>query len=141
MAPLIPVYDVKGDWAGTKANGLGDRVNPVAAIYNQKDNFSDNLNLLGNLFLQIDFLKYFQFKTTVGMNVEQGTSKSFTPKTYWDKGDKNVLMNSLYEGRSRKSEFVWNNTLTFTKKCNDSHNLNVLLGTEANKTSYDYVSA
>ena len=85
MAPLIPVYDVKGNWAGTKANGLGDSKNPVAAIYNQKDNFSDNLNLLGNLFLQIDFLKYFQFKTTVGMNVEQGTSKSFTPKTYWDK--------------------------------------------------------
>ena len=141
MAPLIPVYDVKGNWAGTKANGLGDSKNPVAAIYNQKDNFSDNLNLLGNLFLQIDFLKYFQFKTTVGMNVEQGTSKSFTPKTYWDKGDKNVLMNSLSEDRSRKSEFVWNNTLTFTKKFNDSHNLNVLFGTEAIKTSYDYLSA
>ena len=31
VAPLIPVYDVEGNWAGTKANGLGDSKNPVSA--------------------------------------------------------------------------------------------------------------
>ena len=80
MAPLIPVYDVEGNWAGTKANGLGDSKNPVAQLYNQRENYNDNLNLLGNLYLDINFLKYFQFKTNVGVNVEDSGSKEFNPK-------------------------------------------------------------
>ena len=104
MAPLIPVYDVEGNWAGTKANGLGDSKNPVAQLYNQRENYNDNLNLLGNLYLDINFLKYFQFKTNVGVNVEDSGSKEFNPKTYWNKGDANTLVNSLKEARGRKSE-------------------------------------
>lgn len=46
MAPLIPVYDVEGNWAGTKANGLGDSKNPVAQLYNQRENYNDNLNIV-----------------------------------------------------------------------------------------------
>lgn len=141
MAPLIPVYDVEGNWAGTKANGLGDSKNPVAQLYNQRENYNDNLNLLGNLYLDINFLKYFQFKTNVGVNVEDSGSKEFNPKTYWNKGDANTLVNSLKEARGRKSELVWNNTLTFTKKFRETHNLNVLLGTEAISSKIENLSA
>lgn len=128
---LLPVYDVMGNWAGTKANGLGDAPNPVAKLYNQKDNYANNLNLLANLFLEINFLESFQFKTTVGANIENGDSKSFSPVTYWDKGDNNTLVNSLRVGRGNRMELVWNNTLTYTKKFLTNHNINVLLGTEA----------
>lgn len=141
MAPLIPVYDIEGNWAGTKANGLGDSKNPVAELYNQRENYNDNLNLLGNLYLDVNFLKYFQFRTNVGVNVEDSGSKEFRPQTYWNKGDANTLVNSLKEVRGRKSEIVWNNTLTFTKKIRDAHNLNVLLGTEAISSRTENLSA
>ena len=131
QAPLLPVRDIMGDWAGTKANGLGDSKNPVANLYNQRKNYNDNLNVLGNLFLEIKFLNDFQFKTTAGANMEKGESKAFSPVTYWNKGDKNTLVNSLKVGRGETTELVWNNTLTYSKRFMDSHNLNVLLGTEA----------
>lgn len=131
QAPLLPVYDVMGDWAGTKANGLGDSKNPVASLYNQRKNYNDNLNVLGNLFLEINFLKDFQFKTTAGANFEKGESKAFNPLTYWNKGDNNTLVNSLSVGRGETTELVWNNTLTYSKRFMDSHNINVLLGSEA----------
>jgi len=33
QAPIIPVRDVMGNWAGSKANGLGDIGNPVATLF------------------------------------------------------------------------------------------------------------
>lgn len=140
-APLLPVYDVMGNWAGTKANGLGDALNPVARLHDQKDNYKGNLNFLGNLFLEVNFLRFFQFKTTVGANIENGDSKEFKPTTYWNKGDKNVLVNSLNVGRGNTMELVWNNTLTFTKKFWNDHSVNVLLGTEAIKSKRENLSA
>jgi TonB-linked SusC/RagA family outer membrane protein len=140
-APLIPVYDVQGNWAGTKANGLGDSVNPVASLYNQKDNYREGFNFLGNLFMEINFLKSFQFKTTVGANLDNRESKSFSPKTYWNKGDKNTLVNSLSVGREKRLETVWNNTLTYSNSFADSHNVNILLGSEALNYRNVYMSA
>lgn len=132
QAPIIPVYDVMGNWAGAKANGLGgDKKNPVAELYNQRDNYSENLNFLGNMFLEINFLEKFRFKTNVGANLENSEYKSFTPVSYWNKGDFNVLVNSLGIGRTKKQELVWTNTLNYMQTFNEVHNLNVLLGTEA----------
>lgn len=141
MAPLIPVYDVEGNWAGTKANGLGDAKNPVANIYNQRHNYNESFNFLGNLFLEINFLESFQFKTNVGANLHNKEHKGFNPLTYWDKGDKNMLVNSLKVEREKLLETVWNNTLTYSKTFADNHKVNVLLGTEALNYKYEYLMA
>jgi len=141
MAPLIPVYDVMGNWAGTKANGLGDSTNPVANLYNNKDNYNNNLNLLSNLFLEVNFLKDFTFKTNIGINYVNGDTKNFTPTSYWNKGDKNTLVNSLNTSRSKTSETVWDNTLNYTKTLFNNHTLNILLGSEAISQKYNYLYA
>ena len=135
QAPLLPVYDVMGNWAGTKADGLGDSVNPVASLYNQQNNTSETLNFLGNIFAEVNFLNYFQFKTTAGANLVNTASKSFNPTTYWNKADKNTFVNSLSVSRGNRLELVWSNTLTFSQRFND-HSINVLVGSEAltNKT-------
>lgn len=139
--PIMPVYDVQGNWAGTKATGLGDATNPVAKLYNNKDNYSDKLNLLGNLFLDISFLNCLQFRSNVGVNFEGGDSRYFSPLTFWEKGDKNTLVNSLSVVKTNNVEFVWNNTLTFTKTFNDNHKLNVLIGSEMINSKNTYLSA
>lgn len=140
QTPIIPVYDVMGNWAGTKANGLGDWPNPVARIYNQRENYNEKLNLLSNLFLEVKFLNSFQFKSIVGANITNTDTKSFSPLTFWDKGDKNTLVNSLGMGKGKSMELVWNNTLTFTKTFKENHNVNALLGTEALGNRYEYLS-
>lgn len=140
LAPIIPVYDVNGDWAGTKANGLGDQQNPVATLYTRKDNFSKRYRFLGNAFLEVKFLENFRFKSDVGAILGIRESKSFTPKSYWNKGDKNVLVNSLTEGRYKNQEITWNNTLNYSKVFNESHNLSVLIGSEAKSYLYEEIT-
>ena len=131
MTPIIPIYDIMGNWAGTKANGLGDLTNPVAGLYNSRNNYSDNFRFLGNVFVEVKFLENFVFKTDVGSTLNIGESKSFSPATFWNKGDKNTLVNSLSENRSRMSDIVWNNTLTYLKTFNNAHTVTILVGSEA----------
>lgn len=137
---IIPVYDVMGNWAGTKAPGVGDGTNPVASLYNQKDNYSTHLNVLANMFLDVKFLKWFTFRSTAGANIIRYDSKSFNPTTYWNRGDKNTLVNSLSQNAKTTTEVTWNNTLTFDKDFG-KHHLNVLLGTEAIWQNYSELGA
>jgi len=141
QTPIIPVYDVMGNWAGSKANGLGDAQNPVASLYNQKDNENEYLNFLGNIFLEINFLESFQFRSTAGANSVNQSTKYFSPKTFWNKGDKNTLVNGLSENSNKTMELVWSNTLTYTKNINDNHNIVILIGTEALTSSYKSLMA
>ena len=129
LVPIIPVRDVEGNWAGTKAEGLGDAINPVAAIYGQKDNYSETLNILGNLFAEVNFLNHFQFRTSAGANLINLGSKSFSPTTYWNRGDKNTLVNSLSVSRGNRLEIVWTNTLTYSQRFNN-HGITFLAGSE-----------
>lgn len=140
-APLIPVRDIMGNWAGTKANGLGDQTNPVANLYNQKDNYNRKLTFLGNIFTEINFLKDFHFKSNIGANYEGTNAKSFSPLTYWNKGDKNTLVNSLSVTGINNLEWVWNNTLTYSKKIASNHSINILLGSEAHEFRGEYLNA
>jgi TonB-linked SusC/RagA family outer membrane protein len=141
MAPIIPVRDVMGNWAGAKANGVGDIVNPVAGLYNQRNNYNEDINVLGNLFMEINILKSLKFKSTAGANLENGFTKSFSPTTYWNKGDKNVLVNSLNVGRGHNLDAVWNNTLTYSKTFSNNSSLNVLVGTEYVTSTRNYLGA
>ncbi len=129
---IMPVRDIKGNWAGSKANGLGDKINPVAAIYNARNNYSERQNFMGNVFLEAKFLdNRLVFKTIAGANMENYNYKGFSPVTYWNKGDKNTLVNSLSQNTGKMQELTWSNTLTFTDTFADAHTINVLLGTEA----------
>ena len=141
VAPLIPVYDIMGNWAGAKANGLGDQINPVADLYNKKDNFVKRYRFLGNAFMEIKFLENFQFRSDVGAILGQREDKTFTPLSYWNKGDKNTLVNSLVERRDKALEMTWNNTLNYSKVFNENHTVAVLLGTEAKSYEYNRINA
>ena len=43
--PIIPVYDIAGNFAGTKSQDLGNARNPYADIYRTKDNKGNNWNI------------------------------------------------------------------------------------------------
>ncbi|MEP7253423.1 MAG: SusC/RagA family TonB-linked outer membrane protein, partial [Ginsengibacter sp.] len=54
---IIPVYDIMGNFAGTKSQGLGNAQNAYANIFRSKDNKNNNWDIQGNVFAEVDFLK------------------------------------------------------------------------------------
>jgi TonB-linked SusC/RagA family outer membrane protein len=128
MLPIIPVYDIMGNLAGTYAGiELGSYVNPVGT---RKRTLSDRDNswvLTGSVFAEVDFLKYFKARTNIGAFVGNYYTINFSPKVY-DNAESSVR-NSLSESSSYSSKKIWTNTLDFTKSFG-KHTLNVLGGTE-----------
>ena len=48
MPPMVPVYDVNGNWAGPA--GLDDFDNPVRKMTMGKDNINNYVKIIGNVF-------------------------------------------------------------------------------------------
>ena len=82
MSPLIPVYDIKGNYAGTQVKGLGNPQNPVAILQRSANNKSNDWQMSGNIFAEVDFLKHFTVRTaSVGTLITTTTITSAIRRT------------------------------------------------------------
>nr|WP_295924267.1 TonB-dependent receptor [uncultured Dyadobacter sp.] len=127
--PLIPVYDIRGNFAGTKAPGTGNGHNPVAMLYRAKDNVSRQMRIMGSVYAQIDFTKDLWFKSLIGIdyNSTRGKARTLADPEWTQSTNNNVLT----ENQRNIFQYNWTNTLNFRKTFLEKHNLNVLAGVEA----------
>ena len=128
MQPIVPVHDIMGNYAGSRASGMGDAFNPVAMRDRTRyDKGLDN-RLFGNIFAEVDLFKYFTFRTSFGGENYSGRWNSFAFPSYENKENSNT--NTYSEGSYSGFNWTWTNLLTFHKTM-DKHDLTVAAGTEA----------
>lgn len=152
--PVIPVYDIKGNYGGTFTGPeLGSSSNPVAVQKNTVNNKSNTWDIVGNIFAEVDFLKHFTARTSIGGTIDNQyyTNFTFTP---YNNSEGNTNPNSFAESALYNSTTMWTNTLTYLNTFG-KHNLKVIAGSEAIRnygrfltgsssglfsTSFDYLS-
>ena len=127
--PIIPVYDIMGNFAGSRAPNLGNANNPVANSFRRKENRGQSLNVFGNVYAEIDFLKHFTARTSFGGQLNYFNSYGFGFKTY--ENSENNTGNSYNEYFSRFREWTWTNQVTYKNTFGQKHDVVVLVGTEA----------
>ncbi len=127
--PIIPVYDIRGNFAGSYGIGLGEASNPVAMQYRTRNNRGQKNRVFGNIYGEADFLKFFTFRTSFGGEVYSGWDHTFTYPTYENR--ENSSLNSYTENSSNGQNWTWTNTLSFHHTFNGLHDLKLLVGTEA----------
>ncbi|WP_423347326.1 SusC/RagA family TonB-linked outer membrane protein [Larkinella sp. VNQ87] len=128
--PIIPVYDIKGNYGGTFAGPeLGSSSNPVAVQNNTANNKFNTWNIVGNVFAEVDFLKYFTARTSFGGFVDNQyyTNFTFTP---YNNSEGNTNPNTFAETALYNSNTMWTNTLTFNHLFG-AHSVKVIAGSEA----------
>ncbi len=132
---IVPVYDIMGNFGGTRGDKLGNADNPLSILYRSKDNISNSNQLFGNTYADVKILDDLTFRTNFGLRLENWDGKSIgypNPERSEGSFDNNTL--SQYAGKG--TEWTWSNTLTYNHNFNDIHNLTVMGGTEAiNRTS------
>ncbi len=128
-SPIIPVYDIMGNFAGTGSQGLGNAQNPVANALRLKNNRANNWVMTGNVFAEVDFLKHFTARTAIGGTIENFYFYNFSYTAY-ENAENNKNPNSFSEGSGYNSSRTWTNTVTYANVIG-SHNFKVLVGTEA----------
>ncbi len=131
QSPIIPTLDIKGNYAGTLSQGLGNAQNPFAIMSRQKDNKGNNYQINGNIFAEVDFLKHFTARTSIGGTIDNYYYNFFS-FTQYENAENNKNPNAFQEGFGYNSSYTWTNTLNYTQAFGE-HNLKVLIGSEAIK--------
>ncbi|MDB5148457.1 MAG: TonB-linked outer membrane protein SusC/RagA family, partial [Mucilaginibacter sp.] len=136
--PIIPVYDIKGNYAGDNTANLGNAVNPVAVQQRTANNYGANNRLLGNVFAEVDFLGYFTLRTQFGGEYYSDYNHSFTYPQY--ENSENTTTNSYAENSYNGYNYTWTNTLTYHQTFH-KHDVKLLVGTENYKNRYETLGA
>ncbi len=130
---IIPVYDIAGNFAGPRGSNLGDGRNSLAVLYRAKDNFTRENRLFGNIFGEVTVLKNFAVRTSFGVNLNNYNSQNITyPNLEAPTGSST---NSYSTTQGFGNQWTWTNTINYKHNFNDKHNLSVLAGSEAIRSS------
>jgi len=138
MQPVVPIYDVQGNFASGKANELGNNTNPLKIAYTQRDNRTTNARIFGNVFAGYALTDWAALRTTLGFNVGQSMFSGFTAIT--PENSEVTLTNSFNENQSQFTDWTWTNTLKFDRSL-QKHGFSLMLGQEANAGTNRFLTA
>lgn len=127
--PLIPVHDIMGNFAGTRAAGFNNPQNPVANRYRARNDQSQTTNIFGNIYAEVALPYNIHFKSSFGGGYSNNYYNTYGYLQYENK-ENNPTQNYVYEGASYSYNWVWTNTLNFKHQFG-AHNIQILLGEEA----------
>ena len=138
MQPVVPIYDIQGNFASGKAVGLGNQSNPLKIAWATKDNETKNNRLFGNVFGAFDASERLSLRSTFGFNLGQGSVTGFNP--IYPENAEPTFTNSIFENSSQFTDWTWSNTLRYDQAI-AQHNFSLLLGQEANETVTRFLAA
>ena len=127
--PVIPIHDIAGNYAGTISQGLGNAQNPVAIIERTANNKSNDWQVSGNVFAEVDLPFHLTARTSFGGNFDNYYYYFFNYTSYND-AENNTNANSFHEAAGYNSSWTWTNTLSFSNVYG-KHNVKALIGSEA----------
>jgi TonB-dependent starch-binding outer membrane protein SusC len=132
--PIIPVYDIGGNFAGSAPKGLNNPRNPVSIQATTSNDRGLAGRLFGNVFGEADILKNLTFRTSFGGEDYYGWSHSYTIPDYYD-AEPQYTQPAYTESSYNGNDWTWTNTLSYGLVKGD-HNLKLVGGMEA----YDFIN-
>jgi TonB-linked SusC/RagA family outer membrane protein len=131
MHPIIPVYDIGGNFAGAKAISNGS--NPVAAQYFNRKNGNTGYKVFGSVFGEAQLTSWLKFRTTVGVDFNEGVFRGFS---YATPQNREPSFNNGYQ-ENWSNGWTWqNNNILEANKKFGNHSITVMVGHEALKSSW-----
>ncbi|HLR00243.1 MAG TPA: TonB-dependent receptor [Sphingobacterium sp.] len=125
--PAVPVYDIHGGWAG--AAGFDDFTNPVRVLTEGKDNVSNYVKIMGNIYIDLNIWKGLSARSQFG--VDYGNAYNRTIDKEWSEtgGRNSDGENYVGNSQSHPLNYVWTNTLSYGFAQN-KHDINAVAGAE-----------
>lgn len=134
--PSLPVYTEDGEFAGP-VGGYPDRENPVARLERNKDNRYTYWRLFGDAYINLDFGKGFNFRTTFGLDYSQKKQRIFRyPIT---EGTMANPTNGVTAQQEHWTRWMWNGVLSYNKDFGKNH-IDALLGIELIRETSEWFS-
>ncbi|MDB5245931.1 MAG: TonB-dependent receptor plug [Segetibacter sp.] len=129
MQPIVPVLDIAGNYAGTRGANLGNAQSPYANLDRRKDAKEKRVGIIGSVYGEFDFLRYFTFRSNIGVDFGNASSFAFV-KGFYEGAEGRTNIATFNEAQSYGYQLTWYNTVNFRKTFKDVHEVRALLGTE-----------
>lgn len=127
--PIIPVFDIMGNYAGTRGSNLGNANNPFSNLDRRKDATDRRVGIIGSVYAEVEFLRYFSIRTNLGMDYANRSNYVFLTPVY-ENAEGRGGNGQFNEGQGWAYLMTWYNTLNFKKTFRENHEVKVLVGTE-----------
>lgn len=128
MLPIVPVYDIRGNFAGSAPAGVGNTRNPYGDVYTRRHDRNQRLRAFGNAYIEVDAIKNVLLTSRIGIDYGTYRSTGFEVRDYWN--TEAPPHNNYNEFASRSVNWTWSNTIDYDTILNDVHNIEVLGGAE-----------
>lgn len=137
--PLLPVYDVAGNFAGSRGANLGNNFSPYAQLSRNQDDVNVTLRTFGNFFVEADIIKDLTVRSSIGMDLNNSRIRDIgRPQPEYVEGN---FINSSRAQNNYNYQWVWSNTLNYNKVFNNVHAFNANVGIEAIEAFGEYFVA
>ena len=137
--PLLPNYDIAGNFAGSRGLNLGNNYNPYARQFRDQDDRTRRSRAFGNVYAQLTIAEDFKFKSSFGVNLTTNQRKDIgRPQPEYVEGN---FINSQESETNWEYEWTWTNTLSWAKVLNDVHDVSAYVGVEAIEGFGEYFGA
>jgi TonB-dependent starch-binding outer membrane protein SusC len=137
--PIIPVYDIRGNFAGSRAPGMGNSGNPVAMLERAQNNGGNYFRILGNVTGEANIIEGLSFRTLLGYNYGQWNGRNLILANHEHSEPNRV--DGVDQSTNYSFQWNWSNILNYTTTFADVHRLNVIAGTEAIDNDYNEMTA
>lgn len=125
--PIIPVYDIMGNFAGSRG-GIGNSSNPVALRVRAQNDRGNTYNIFGNAYAELDLFRHFTARTNFGGQISVGNYYYNSYPSY--ENQENSVLNAVTEGNNVFRSWTWTNQLTYRNTIG-LHDITAFAGTEA----------
>ncbi len=128
MLPIVPIYDIEGNWAGSATSGLGNARNPYADMYLGRDDRNNDFRTFGNAFVEVAPISNATLRSSIGVDYGTNHNREFLFLDHWN--TESPPFNEYMEFTSRGLDWTWTNTFNYETVLNEVHHLDLLIGTE-----------
>lgn len=127
--PLLPVYDIAGNFAGSRGANLGNNFNPFARLSRDQDDRLYGLRLLGNAYVDYEIIPNLNVRSSFGVDGRVQRQRDLgRPQPEYVEGN---FIRSSTAREQYEYQWTWTNTLSYSKTFNDVHNFQAYVGVES----------
>lgn len=135
-APIVPVFDSLGRYGNTGDVSSTPNVEATIAL---NDNYDINNRVVGNVHLDLDFLKHFTFRSSAGLDFFLKEGRQFTP-LFFVSAIQQSTNNRLEVRYDRGRNWLWENTLAYNREWKKLR-FNALVGITAQDNVAEFIRA
>lgn len=136
QSPAVPVRTLDGSYGGPE--DINDNLSNPLALAELIDRGNKSLNLLGNVYTEVNPLKWLTLRSEFSTSLNNERTRRFIP-TYSLGGRVNNQIENQQTQRY-SSNWTWRNLATVTKSFSKIHSVNGVVGYEITDRQSDYLS-